>query len=85
MIWQGNMHAARHQSQSGDPNSSAQVNVGAGTKLLHCNESPSSNCPAKSPPGLVRIAVSTPLRLNFQATEESLHAERCRYDTRDLG
>jgi hypothetical protein len=40
MIWQGNMHAAHHQSQSGDQNFSAQIDVDVGTKLLHCNESP---------------------------------------------
>jgi len=59
MIWQGNLHVARHQSQRGDQNSSAQVDIEADTKLLHCNESPQSNCLAKSPPGLVQIAVST--------------------------
>jgi hypothetical protein len=40
MIWQGNWHAARHQSQLDDQNFSAQVTFGVGMKLLHCNESP---------------------------------------------
>jgi integrase/recombinase XerD len=33
---------------------------------------------------LLQIALSTPLRPNAQANREALHAERCRYGTRDL-
>jgi len=40
MIWQGNLHTARHQSQRGDQNFSAQVDAKADTQLLHCDESP---------------------------------------------
>jgi hypothetical protein len=74
-FWQDKLHVA-HRNH--DP--SAQVRK----KLLQCIESPYSNCPAKTSPGLAQIAVSTPLRTGSIGPGEVLFAEHCRYGTRDL-
>jgi hypothetical protein len=60
-LWQDKLHIA-HRNH--DP--SAQV----GKKLLQCNGSPQSNCPAKTSPGLAQITVSTMLRTGSPALRQ---------------